>query len=93
MGFLNWIGNGLRKVGQIGGNVIRGIASIAVPAYRAANNATGGALGHFIEGLPVVGGIAKSIGSVLGNANTMNTAANVANTVSNVGTNIAQKNQ
>jgi hypothetical protein len=80
MGFLgkvaNFAGNALKKVGQIGGQVIGKVAHMAVPTYRAANSATGGLIGNTLNSLPVVGGIVKSIGKVLGNSNTMNKLSN-----------------
>jgi hypothetical protein len=76
MGFLGKIGqfagNALKKVGEIGSNVVSKVGNLVIPAYRAANAATSGLIGKAIENIPVVGGIAKSIGKVLGNANTMN---------------------
>lgn len=68
----SFAGDALRKVGHVGSQVVSKVAHLAVPAYRAANSVTGGLLGNAIESIPVVGGVAKTIGKVLGNTNLMN---------------------
>lgn len=67
----------LRKVGQIGGNVLRGIGRIGGQVisrvglvksiYDGANDATGGMIGKTLEGLPLVGGALKFAGQIAGN--------------------------
>jgi hypothetical protein len=80
MGFLGKIANfassALKKVGQIGGEVIGKVAHMGVPIYRAANAASGGFIGNALNSLPVVGGIVKPLRKVLGNPNTMNKLSN-----------------
>lgn len=70
MGFLQKIahfgGEALKKVGQVGGKVAKGIG-VAKAVYNAANKASGGLIGNTLENLPVVGGALKTAGKVLGN--------------------------
>lgn len=51
----------LRKVGDLGGAIVRKVGDAAA-IYRAANRGSGGTIGDLIESLPVVGGLAKTAG-------------------------------
>ena len=81
----NFAGSALQKVGQLGGNVVSKIGSFVKPVYDAANNASGGLIGHAIESIPVVGGIAKAIGGALNNPGLMNGISNGFNRMGAVG--------
>ena len=92
MGFLNFVskvgqfaGGALRKVGEIGSHVISKIGSIGVPVYRAINNFSNGLIGDAIESIPKYGGLLKTVGKYLGDANFMNKAANVASRIGMAG--------
>lgn len=92
MGFLNFLGkvgsfagNALRKVGDFGSAVVSKVGSFGVPVYNAANRASGGLIGNFLDNIPVVGPVIKAIGGKLNDPTFMNSAQNVFNRVGAAG--------
>lgn len=89
MGFFGFLGNALRKVGDFGATAISKLGSIGVPAYRAVNHITGGALGNAIESIPGVGPVAKIIGQKLGDSSFLNSVGNGFRGLGGLGSRIA----